>query len=224
MGIFSRSKADSHGNKPMCEEKVHQFISVWKKGNAKWLKRFLEENPDFRTNIKLNDRRINLLHLVALGGKGGTAAMVQMLLDRGEDPNGPDEDGLLPLDYALAVGNVEVALVLRKHGAKESERVLSPEPTTPLLQEVRREAPTEQPATADYSLVRMGPDGQIKGVWVRSMDVISGSKLYFLLLKHEAPEDLTMEAMMNMYRVVSNKYDAAGGYFIMFRGANAPGE
>lgn len=224
MGIFSRSKPGSHGNTPTREEEVQQFVSALRKGNTKWLERFLEENPDFGSDIKFNGCRINLLHLLALSGTSGAPAMVQMLLDRGEDPNGPAENGLLPLDYALVVGNVEVALILRKHGAKESEIVLSQEPTAPLPQEVRRETYPDQPATADYSFVMTEPGGRITGVWVRSMEVISGSKLHFLLLKHGAPEDLRMKAVMKAYRVVPNNYDAAGGYFIMFCGEYAPGE
>lgn len=41
MGIFSRSKAGARRHTPTHEEKVHEFVRAWKKGDAKWLGRLL---------------------------------------------------------------------------------------------------------------------------------------------------------------------------------------
>src|SRR5262249_31637506 len=48
----------------------------------------------------------------------GNAAIIEMLINSGADPNAPIADGETPLMTASRTGNVEAVSVLLKHGAK----------------------------------------------------------------------------------------------------------
>jgi len=69
---------------------------------------------------------------------------------------------------------------------------------------------------ADYSLVRNG--GIVCGLWFHD---ITGAKdenlVEALLAKHDIPWPKSM-------RIVPNRHDNAGGCFVMFDSAKAPGE
>ena len=77
---------------------------------------------------------------------------------------------------------------------------------------------------ADYSFVR-GPDGGMCGIWLRDASQAQDRELLMMLMvKHDAPESLSTSALSGDFRVVPNTYDDAGGCFIMFGSAPAPGQ
>jgi len=77
---------------------------------------------------------------------------------------------------------------------------------------------------ADYSLVD-GPGGAVCGLWLRrEADARNHELLGMLLVKHGLPQELFDAVSRGSYRVVPNRFDSAGGCFVMFGAAPAPGE
>lgn len=76
----------------------------------------------------------------------------------------------------------------------------------------------------DYSLVK-DTSGQVHGFWLASKaDAENVHLLLALAFREGLPESTTVAVSAGDYRVVPNTYDAAGGCFIMFGSALAPGE
>lgn len=67
--------------------------------------------------------------------------------------------------------------------------------------------------------------GHIHGVWVRDPNVAGDvQQLSALLLRENYSNEIVAWVSSGQYRVVPNTYDDAGGYFVMFGSAPAPGE
>ena len=56
------------------------------------------------------------LHVAAFNG---LKDVVQLLLDRGAEPNISDQDGITPLSYALLRGRMDIANILTENGGTE---------------------------------------------------------------------------------------------------------
>ena len=76
-------------------------------------------------------------------------------------------------------------------------------------------------ATVEHSLLK-NSRGKVRGLWLSdSADPQDRRLIIALLTKHGLP---TVTLLKHGYRVVPNKHDNAGGSFIMFGSATAPGE
>ena len=101
------------------------------------------------------------------------------------------------------------------------------------LVEKKYEAPPKPmpvPATpvkedeVDYSYVK-DKDGNVCGIWLRDSNKAQNRTLLGMLLtKDNLPKYLSMKVMEGRYRVVPNTRDKAGGCYVMFGDAPAPGE
>jgi tetratricopeptide (TPR) repeat protein len=76
-------------------------------------------------------------------------------------------------------------------------------------------------ATVEHSLLK-NSRGKVRGLWLSdSADPQDRRLIIALLTKHGLP---TVTLLKHGYRVVPNKHDNAGGSFVMFGSATAPGE
>lgn len=83
----------------------------------------------------------------------------------------------------------------------------------------RKNRPSTPPGEGDYGRV-FGADGEVIGFWFESAHHANDSALIGALqLKHDLSH-----LVGTGHRVVSNTVDDAGGLFVMFGGARAPGE
>ncbi|MEQ1886745.1 MAG: ankyrin repeat domain-containing protein [Bryobacteraceae bacterium] len=78
---------------------------------AQWIERGADVNF-----AEGNYKRTALM--IAASSEQSTAAMLQMLLEKGADPNAEDSDGERPLDWAIYRNDKEKIAVLEKFGAK----------------------------------------------------------------------------------------------------------
>ena len=83
-------------------------------GRLDMVKQALAENGD--VNVKGQDD-YTALHAAA---ENGHQAVLQYLLERGADVNARVTTGQTPLDLALAAGGLDLAELLRQHGAVAS--------------------------------------------------------------------------------------------------------
>jgi len=82
----------------------------------------------------------------------------------------------------------------------------------------------EQSKGADYSFVR-DQTGKVHGIWLRDPQDTQKRELFMVLaIKHSLPTEILGVVMLGDYRVVPNTFDGAGGCFVMFGSALAPGE
>jgi ankyrin repeat protein len=82
-------------------------------GNLQQVKVLLQREPTLA--LKRDSEGVTLLHEAAFGGKKDVAAL---LLATKADVNAQDKYGYRPLYYASALGNNDVADLLRRHGAR----------------------------------------------------------------------------------------------------------
>ena len=77
----------------------------------------------------------------------------------------------------------------------------------------------------DYSFVEDNA-GIVHGIWLRDPSIADNPfTLIFILTKHKVlSAELTEAIMEERYRMVENRYDDAGGCFLMFGVTPAPGE
>ena len=76
--------------------------------------------------------------------------------------------------------------------------------------------------TAEHSLLRSS-NGKVRGLWLFGDRANAQDRrlITALLLEHGLP---AATLLRRGYRIVPNKYDSAGGYFVMFGSSKAPGE
>ncbi|MCD4819396.1 MAG: hypothetical protein K8S23_11960 [Candidatus Cloacimonetes bacterium] len=68
-------------------------------------------------------------------------------------------------------------------------------------------------------------NNKICGLWVRyKEDAKKKITITTWLMMLEASEEIQLEAMNGNYRVVPNKYDKSGGFYVMVGSVPAPGE
>ncbi|NQT71854.1 MAG: hypothetical protein HQ553_03670 [Chloroflexi bacterium] len=77
---------------------------------------------------------------------------------------------------------------------------------------------------SDYSMVR-DKSGNVNGLWLRDPEAAQNRDLLsFLLIDESLPDELIAAVLAGSYRVVPNTFDNAGGCFVIFGSAPAPGE
>jgi ankyrin repeat protein len=89
-----------------------KIFEAVEQGNVQQVKVLLQQEPDLA--LKKDSDGVTLLHEAAFGGKKDVAAL---LLTTKADVNARDKYGYRPLYYASALGNNDVADLLRRHGA-----------------------------------------------------------------------------------------------------------
>jgi len=81
------------------------------------------------------------------------------------------------------------------------------------------------PAPGQDMAVIRDRDGGACGFWLRqSPTEIDRELIPFLMIRFNVPPDVQVNVIAGNYRVVPNTHDDAGGAFVMFGNALAPGE
>jgi hypothetical protein len=73
---------------------------------------------------------------------------------------------------------------------------------------------------ADFSFI-MDQNGKVSGVWVKNR-ADADDQVYIITLFLRG--GLSTDGIAGIHRIVPNKFDGNGGYFVMLGSARAPGE
>ena len=101
--------------------------------------------------------------------------------------------------------------------------------TITVSDDIMAHVPVKTKPTRHYTLVFEKPGGVVVGTWVPFVMNQLGLTDWLLSAyrDNKLPQDrwrLIPAVESGQYRVVENKYDDTGGFFVMFGGAPAPGE
>jgi ankyrin repeat protein len=104
----------------------------------------IERGADFRAHAR-NQANVAPIHAAVAQNN---LEMVRLLLERGVDPNDPQQAGLTPLHGAAAGGNREIASLLLEHGAMPGARAQDGKTAAEIAAERGHSAVAEWLATA----------------------------------------------------------------------------
>ena len=110
----------SRGKSVFCEDiKKDLLLAVWK-GNVDLIKGVLSSfMVDINFTYTLYTLNMSPLILAAWQSR---RHVVQLLLDRGAEPNMAAQNGMTPLSYALQMGHMDVANILTENGGTTQKK------------------------------------------------------------------------------------------------------
>jgi ankyrin repeat protein len=122
-GRTAHTLAMLHGNEPIAEwllahgandecSLLDRFVSACARGDGARAREMLAAHPNLRGDLRLDH------HLMMHGpAERGNAAVLEIMLTCGFDPNAKDKDGVTALHRAAMAGRVDAVRVLLAHGA-----------------------------------------------------------------------------------------------------------
>lgn len=100
--------------------KEEELIQIVDNQDLNLLKKFINENKDFNFDFTTKKGQ-NLLHYVSKKVSSNTLSIIQILIEKGVDPQAVDEKFMSALDIAKESNNIPAMTIMKHYVSKKSK-------------------------------------------------------------------------------------------------------